>query len=272
MNTEHTPQQAWAAEQSYFDSLAASAREFNLDRIADRYEQAMGHPLYPLEVAYQMLGDLRGKRVLDVGCGLGENSLIFARWGAQVTGVDISAGALGVAQRRADQAGLSGNLRFLNTPFELLSSEQPFDVVWCAAFLHHVLDRLPEVCAIIRRLVTDDGFVLFSEPVRLSSMIKTLRSWVPLSAAGTPDERPLEPADMRVIEATFDIEGQQMFGPVSRLQRLTLPGTYEGAGTARRYLTNSLYRIDRRLMSLGMYERTAMVMNARLRPRRSRPT
>src|ERR1700758_4930621 len=88
----------WASERAFFDAQADAAANFNLPKVAERYEGAMGHALYPLEVAYEVLGDIRGKLLLDVGCGLGENSLLFARWGAHVTGVDISAASLEVAR------------------------------------------------------------------------------------------------------------------------------------------------------------------------------
>jgi 2-polyprenyl-3-methyl-5-hydroxy-6-metoxy-1,4-benzoquinol methylase len=54
--------------------------------------------LYRLEVAYESLGDLTGKRVLDVGCGLGEHSLLLAWRGAQLTGVDVSGASIAVAR------------------------------------------------------------------------------------------------------------------------------------------------------------------------------
>lgn len=73
------PTEHWASEREFFDAQALAAANFNLIKIAERYEGAMGRALYPLEVAYEILGDIRGKRLLDVGCGLGENSLSFAR-------------------------------------------------------------------------------------------------------------------------------------------------------------------------------------------------
>ena len=91
---EHDRTTRWAAEREFFDAQALAAADFNLPKIARRYEGARGQARYCLAVAYESLGDLTGKRVLDVGCGLGENSLLFAWWGAQVTGVDISGASI----------------------------------------------------------------------------------------------------------------------------------------------------------------------------------
>ena len=54
-------------------------------------------------------------RVLDVGCGTGTNSIWLARQGFEVVGLDISAEAIGIASRRAEEQGDS--CRFVNEDF-----------------------------------------------------------------------------------------------------------------------------------------------------------
>jgi SAM-dependent methyltransferase len=268
---EHDPTNRWASERAFFDAQALAAADFNLAKVAERYERAMGHALYPLEVAYESLGDIRGKRVLDVGCGLGEHSLLFAKWGAQVTGVDISGASIAVARQRAASLGLTARASFLETPFELTDTTSGgYDIVWCAAFLHHVLDRLDDVCGALTRLLAPRGFVLFSEPVRLSGTVKALRRLMPIPVAGTPDERPLERHDLAVISSRFEIEAPRFFGPVSRFQKLVLPGSYEDASRARRWCADFLYRVDRQLLRLPPLRSTAMIMVAKLRPTHGR--
>src|SRR5690348_13547902 len=53
----------------------------------------------------------RGRKVLDVGCGAGTDLARFARGGADVAGVDISASAVALARQNFEQQGLKGDLR-----------------------------------------------------------------------------------------------------------------------------------------------------------------
>ena len=259
----------WNRERAYFDAVAAAVGPFNIELIAKRYEAAMPRPLFPLEVAYSLMGDLKGKRVLDVGCGNGENSLLFAKWGADVTGVDISAGAIGVCRRRAEELGLTTRTLFLETPFELVSkTEKPFDIVWCAAFLHHVLDRLDDVMRNLATLLKPDAFILFNEPVRFSQVLKKIRAVIPPYAEGTPDERPLEAGDLATIEKMYEISDRRLFGPVSRAaDRWGGDVQYETATRSQRERADSLYRLDQKLMNISFLEFTAMIMVAKLRLR-----
>jgi 2-polyprenyl-3-methyl-5-hydroxy-6-metoxy-1,4-benzoquinol methylase len=261
------------SEREFFDAQALAAADFDLPKIAQRYAAAKGRALHRTEVAYESLGDIRGKRLLDVGCGLGEHSLLFASWGALVTGIDISGASISVARQRATRYALTERASFFETSFELMDATGgPFDIVWCAGFIHHVLDRLEEVCGRLESLLAPQGFLVLSEPVRLSRSTKLLGSLMPTRIRGTPKERPLEPRDLAVLSSHFDIQVLQLFGPVSRVQRLIVPGSYENATSARRRCTDLLYRIDRQLMRVPLLRTTAMIMLAKLQPRRRPPT
>jgi SAM-dependent methyltransferase len=59
-------------------------------------------PDLPTETELRLCGDVAGKRVLDLGCGGGENAVAFARQGAHVIGLDASAGQLARGKRLAE--------------------------------------------------------------------------------------------------------------------------------------------------------------------------
>jgi len=81
----------------------------------------------------------RGKRVLEIGCGLGTDTISFARAGAQVTAVDLSTESLALAKKRAEVFGLD-NITFYQANAEQLSDYVPverYDLVYSFGVIHH---------------------------------------------------------------------------------------------------------------------------------------
>ena len=64
----------------------------------------------------------RGKRVLEIGCGIGTDTINFARAGASVTAVDLSDESLNLAKRRAEVFGLEDKIVFYQANAEELTS------------------------------------------------------------------------------------------------------------------------------------------------------
>lgn len=81
-----------------------------------------------------------GKKVLEIGCGLGTDSINFARAGASVTAVDLSTESLNLARQRAEVFGLSDKIAFYNANSEELSKivpVEPYDLIYSFGVLHH---------------------------------------------------------------------------------------------------------------------------------------
>ena len=121
------------------------------------------HQINPLRLDWiDGLAALRGKQVLDVGCGGGILAESMARRSSHVTGIDLAAKPLGVARLHALEAGVA-NIEYREIATEALAAEQPtsFDVVTCMEMLEHV----PDPAAVVRacsRLVKPGGWVFFS--------------------------------------------------------------------------------------------------------------
>ena len=121
------------------------------------------HQINPLRLRWvESLAGLKGKSVLDVGCGGGILADSMARAGAQVTGIDLSTKALKVAQLHALEAG-TANVNYREISAEALAAEAhgDFDVVTCMEMLEHVPDpsSVVHACA---SLVKPGGWVFFS--------------------------------------------------------------------------------------------------------------
>jgi 2-polyprenyl-3-methyl-5-hydroxy-6-metoxy-1,4-benzoquinol methylase len=83
----------------------------------------------------------QGKRVLEVGCGLGTDSINFARAGADLTAVELSGESLRIAEQRANVMGVADRIRFVQANAEELTSalgdEKPYDLVYSFGVIHH---------------------------------------------------------------------------------------------------------------------------------------
>jgi len=120
------------------------------------------HDINPLRLDYiDQAAGLSGKEVLDVGCGGGILSESMAVRGAKVTGIDMGAMPLRVAELHTLESGVEVTYR--QVPVETLAEESPsrFDVVTCMEMLEHVPDP-SSVVAACSRLVKPGGFVFFS--------------------------------------------------------------------------------------------------------------
>ena len=67
-------------------------------------------PLAPGERELKVLGDVRGKRILELACGAAQNSIAVSKWGARATAVDISALQLSQARRLIAEEGTQVDL------------------------------------------------------------------------------------------------------------------------------------------------------------------
>jgi 2-polyprenyl-6-hydroxyphenyl methylase / 3-demethylubiquinone-9 3-methyltransferase len=99
------------------------------------------HELNPVRLDYiDEKTSLRGKRVLDVGCGGGILSEAMARRGAQVTGIDLAPLTIEIAELHALESQLS--IRYVREAAEAHAAHSPgaYDVVTCMEMLEHVPD------------------------------------------------------------------------------------------------------------------------------------
>ncbi|HXX12351.1 MAG TPA: bifunctional 2-polyprenyl-6-hydroxyphenol methylase/3-demethylubiquinol 3-O-methyltransferase UbiG [Burkholderiales bacterium] len=120
------------------------------------------HDINPLRLKWiDDAAGLRGKRVLDVGCGGGILSEAMAACGAEVTGIDLSEPALKVAQLHLAESG--HRVAYLNIAAEDLAQREPhgFDVVTCMEVLEHVPDPASQVQA-CAQLLKPGGLAFFA--------------------------------------------------------------------------------------------------------------
>jgi SAM-dependent methyltransferase len=158
---------------------------------------------YPLEYAFHVLGDVRGRRVVDFGCGSGANSVLLARRGASVVGIDISISLLQIGQERLAANGVAGEANFVvGSAHDLPLAAGSVDVVFGIAILHHL--DLEMVAREVHRVLKPGGRAIFQEPVRNSRVLRWLRRLIPYRAPDiSPFERPLTDRELRTFAGRF---------------------------------------------------------------------
>jgi len=132
------------------------------------------HDINPLRLNFiDEHAGLKGKKVLDIGCGGGVLAESMVHQGAEVMGIDLGDAPLTVAKLHAKEQNLDVDYQAISA--EDLADQQPasFDVVTCMEMLEHVPDpaAIVEACS---ELVKPDGHVFFSTINRLQLLVQNI--------------------------------------------------------------------------------------------------
>jgi SAM-dependent methyltransferase len=129
-----TVQERNERNQKGWDAISAS---YQAERRISTSDVHYG-PLAPGERKLGLLGDVSGRRVLEIGCGGGQNSIVLSSWGASCVGIDPSSAQLVHANRLARERGLDVKFAtgiaedlgdFGDSSFDLVLSSFAFDYV-----------------------------------------------------------------------------------------------------------------------------------------------
>ena len=114
-------------------------------QIDERFFQSsktFGHPRYPDQTPFAEVLDyeaLRGRPVLEIGCGAGGQAATFARQGVRLFALDITEPAVRLTRRRFDLEGLPGHIQRGDAE-RLAFADDCFDLVWSWGVIHHTAD------------------------------------------------------------------------------------------------------------------------------------
>ncbi|WP_243543947.1 class I SAM-dependent methyltransferase [Pseudodesulfovibrio tunisiensis] len=185
----------FAREREFHDEWAGSTNVEEIDVF--RTNEACTAP----EMRYitKRLGNLKGKKLLDVGCGLGEASVYFAIRGAQVTSSDLSPGMLDATCRLAQANGVSVTPHVSAAEDLRLPADALFDVIYAGNLLHHV-----DIEATIKRFLPHlkpGGKVVTWDPLAYNPAINVYRKKA--MEVRTVDEHPLTWNDIRLFREHF---------------------------------------------------------------------
>jgi SAM-dependent methyltransferase len=115
----------------------------------------------PTEPELRLLGDLHGKRVLDLGCGSGSAAIAFAQHGAIVIALDHGDARLGLARARAEQAEVKVEWRTGDLADLAFLRAESIDVAYSSSAVAEV-DDAARLCRQVQRVLKPNAPFVFS--------------------------------------------------------------------------------------------------------------
>ena len=133
-------------------------------------------PYSPDEDKLKLLGNIKNKKILEIGCGGGQCSIAFAKQGAKCTGIDISKKQLEYAEKLAKKNKV--NVKFILRSFQDLSKikSNSYDIVF-SAFAFQYSPNIKKVFKQINRVLKKKGLFVFSLDHPFSIVIYENRSY-----------------------------------------------------------------------------------------------
>lgn len=147
----------YAEVQEYWNRRPCNVRHSDLAMGSHAYFEAVRLRRYKVEshiLPFARFQEWYGKRVLDVGCGIGTDAIEFALHGAEVTAVDMSEASLAITAERAKVYRLEKKVGYALANMEDLPElyGAPFDLIWAWGSIHHTpkphvaLNELRRMC------------------------------------------------------------------------------------------------------------------------------
>jgi ubiquinone/menaquinone biosynthesis C-methylase UbiE len=155
------------------------------------------------------MGNIKGKKILDIGCGLGESSVYFALNGATVTATDLSSEMIRFTSKLANKYDVK--IKTLVSPAEKLNFKiKSYDYIYCANLLHHINpSKRPIFIKNVYRFLKKDGWFYSIDPLSYNPIINIYRKMA--SYVRSPDEVPLNFGILKIFKQTFSVTFHKEF-------------------------------------------------------------
>jgi len=219
-----------ASEQAFFDKFYTDARVqdeasgWTIPPVwASKALNPTSRPLDNWEYSFYLLGDLQGKRVLDVGCGGGWISRLLALRGASVAAFDISIEGCRLTRDKLATAGFSARSIAVMDAHDLGFKDARFDALFMAGVLHHL--NIAKVATEAHRVLKPGGRIVLYEPLQYGPIMWAIRQvWLRLNGlkeyGTTEHEEALKEQDLLPFSEIFAKTYVRKFNFIAKTNRL----------------------------------------------------
>lgn len=157
---------------------------------------------------YQVIGDVKGKSVLEVGCGTGKLSVYLATQGATVTATDFTKNALENTRELAAYNNVADRVRLEQVDgLDLASLNEEYDLVVGRFVLHHI-EPFDQFVDVLHTVIKKGGRGVFMENNAQNPFLmfarKNVAGKMGIPRYGDDEEYPLEKREVEMIEKKFD--------------------------------------------------------------------
>lgn len=162
---------------TYWNSQPCNVKHSLLPVGSKEYFEEVRNKKYYVEPHILKFADFdmwKGKRVLEIGCGIGTDAIEFAKAGADYTGIDISDDSLSIAKKRFEVYNLNGNFFNLDATDDNLPQLGSFDLIYSFGVLHHY-PNVDKIINSVSNMLVSNGkfkFMVYAENSWKYAMIK----------------------------------------------------------------------------------------------------
>lgn len=195
-NLNESMMKHFAEEEKLFDTWAKNTNPKDIDVIKTNETCTAPEMIY----ITKQLGELKGKTLLDVGCGLGEASVYFALKGASVTALDLSSEMLITVKKIAKKYKVKVNTIQAALEYANIPKSKKFDIIYGGNIFHHI--DIPQTLNQLIPHLKPDGKLVCWEPVAYNPLINWYRKIA--IHVRSDDERPIQLSDIEIFRSYFN--------------------------------------------------------------------
>lgn len=188
-------------EEQFHDNWADSTDVSKID--VYKTNEAVTSP--ELRFISSIIGNVKGKKFLDLGSGLGEVGVYYATKGADVTCADISDKMLNISQQLASKNNV--NIKTVKVSIENLELDERYDIIYAGNVLHHI--EIEKVIPKLKNTLKEKGILVIWDPLAYNPIINIYRKIA--IQVRTTYEHPLKKKDVDYIKSHFNVINTDFF-------------------------------------------------------------